>query len=497
MNSAGRLSILILAFVVAGVLAEPVSLRAQFGPQEPQGSGPKLNPPTVFPPPGTYPTTESVTLLDDDPEATIHYTFDGSLPTSKSPVFEPRQVLFIYGIYEGNHGLKAGYTIRAVAMREGHTNSDVADFQFVIDRRDRTAYVSEEILPGVRMARDSDNDKMFLVTGANKYALIDSGMGRGDLKSYISQFTGDKPIELIFTHSHGDHIGQADQFVRDSIEHIGEADLAVLKDLLQKRGIPDDVIAKHALALHDGDRIDLGDRSLAIYDTPGHTPGSIVILDEQTGNLFTGDSFGSNSPTIPDALFMQWSQKPLDEYLAAVKNSRVHFRGKVKFIMTGHNDHPLAGEKYLDNLETALQSLMDKGDTVLVPSYRPVGFQQVIVGDRFRDPNWLAVNVNTKTYLPASVDKIAGLTYLVVEGAKLSPMFSPSVKEYTVTVPHNVSKLEITAEPTSTRSRELTINGAPAQSGVATAVKIGRQTAVRVTSPDGSETTEYVITLRR
>ena len=466
MNSAGRLSVLILAFVVVGVPADPVSLRAQFGPQEPQGSGPKLNPPTVFPPPGTYPTTESVTLLDDDPEATIHYTFDGSIPTSKSPVFEPGQVLFIYGIYEGNHGLKTGYTIRAVAMREGHTNSDVADFQFVIDRRDRTAYVSEEILAGVRMVRDSDNDKMFLVKGANKYALIDSGMGRGDLKSYVSQFTGDMPIELIFTHSHGDHIGQADQFVRDSIEHIGEADLPVLKDLLQKRGIADDVIAKHALALHDGDRIDLGDRSLAIYDTPGHTPGSSVILDEQTGNLFTGDSF----------------------------------RGTVKFIMTGHNDHPLAGEKYLDNLETALQSLMDKGDAVLLPSYRPVGFQQVIVGDRVRDPNWIAVNVNTKTYLPAPMDKIAGLIYLAVEGAKLSPIFSPGVKEYAVTLPHNLSKLEITAEPTSTRSRELTMNGVPAQSGVATEVKIGRQTSaiqVHVTSPDGSETTTYVITLRR
>lgn len=43
-------------------------LQGQFGPPEPQGSGPKLNPPTVFPPPGTYPNTESVTLLDDDPQ---------------------------------------------------------------------------------------------------------------------------------------------------------------------------------------------------------------------------------------------------------------------------------------------------------------------------------------------------------------------------------------------------------------------------------------------
>jgi len=500
LNSAARLSVAIIAFVTIGFLGGRLPLHAQFGPPEPQGSGPKLNSPTVFPPPGTYPTTESVTLLDDDPQASIHYTFDGSTPTSKSPIFDPRQVLFVYGIYQGNHGLKAGYTIRAVAMREGRTNSDVADFQFVIDRRDRTSYVSEEILPGVRMVRDSDNDKMFLVKGAKKYALIDSGMGRGDLKAYISQFAAGMPIEVIFTHSHGDHIGQADQFVHDSTEHIGEADLPVLKELLKKRGIPDDVIEQHALPLHNGDRIDLGDRSLVIYDAPGHTPGSIAIFDEQTSTLFTGDSFGSNSATIPDALFMQWSQKSLDEYLSVVKTCRANFRGKVKYMMTGHNDHPLVGENYLDNLEKALQLVMDKGDAALVPSYRPVGFEQVIVGDRFHDPNWVAVNVNTKTYLPAPMDKIAGLTRLAVEGAKLSPAFAPDVKDYTVTLPQNAQSIEVTTEPTSTRSRLLTINEEPMQAGVPHEVKLKGTLLsinIRVISPDGSDTAQYTVTVKR
>ncbi|HKR83420.1 MAG TPA: MBL fold metallo-hydrolase [Terriglobales bacterium] len=491
-----RRSVLILALLCVGFLPGTPS-HAQFGPPEPQGSGPKLNPPTVFPPPGTYPTTESIALLDDDPQATIHYTFDGSTPTSKSPVFDPQQVLFIYGIYDGDHGLKTGYTIRAVAMHEGRTNSEVANFQFVIDRRDRTTYISEEVLPGVRMVRDADNDKMFLVKGANKYALIDSGMGRGDLKAYLSQFTGGMPIEVIFTHSHGDHIGQADQFARDSVEHIGEADLPVLKDLLKKRGIPDDLIEQHALRLHDGDRIGLGDRSLVVYETPGHTPGSMVVFDEQTGNLFTGDSFGSNSPTIPDALFMQWNQKPLDEYLSVVKNCRPKFRGRVERIMTGHNDHPLVGEKYLDNLEIALQSLMDKGQGALMPSYRPVGFEQVIVGDRLHDPNWVAINVNTNAYLPAAVEKIAGLTYLAVEGEKLSPTFRPNTKEYRVTIPRGARSLKITAQPTSSRSRQMTIDGEPVLAGVPHEVKLERRSPsihIRVVSPDGTETAQYTVT---
>ena len=486
------------AMVLALLFFATPRLQAQFGPPEPQGPGPKLEAPTVFPSPGTYPTTESVTLMDADPEATIHYTWDGSTPTSKSAVYDPSQVLFIGGIYEGDHGLKAGYTIRAVAMHEGHTNSAVADFQFVVDRRDRTAYVSEEILPGVRMIRDSDNDKMFLVKGEKEYALIDSGQGRGKLREYLSQYTGGLPIVPIFTHSHGDHIGQADEYIADTVERIGAADWPATQRLLKSRGIADEVIAKNLLRVHNGDSVDLGERSLVIYDAPGHTPGSIVIFDEKTGNLFTGDSFGSNSPTIPDALWLQFSQGPLDAYLATVKTTRQYFRGKVTHMMTGHNDQPLIGEKYLDNLQSALQSLMDKGNAVLVPSYRPTGLLQVTIGDRMHDPDWVAINVNKDHYLPAAVDKIAGLTLLSLEGAALEPAFSPDVKSYTARLLKDSSTASISVEPTSSRSRVLTVNGQAATAGPANVVQLsGKSTAVsvHVGSPDGSVVADYLVTV--
>lgn len=471
---------------------------AQFGPPEPQGSGPKLDPPNAFPAPGTYPTTESVTLLNTDPQATIHYTLDGSAPTSKSPVYDPQHLLFIGGIYEGEKGLKSGYTIRAIAIREGRTNSDIADFLFTVDRRDHDSYVSEEILPGVRMVRDSDNDKMFLVKGANKFALIDCGMGHGPLKAYLSQFTAGLPIEVIFTHNHFDHIGQSDQFIRDSREHIGELDRPEAERLLKSRGIPDDLIAKNLISAHDGDRVDLGDRSLVIYAVPGHTPGSLVVFDEQTGNLFTGDSYGSNSPTIPDALWLQWSPISLDIYLATVKNSRANFRGKVQHLMTGHNDHPLEGEKYLDNLQSALQSLMDKGDAVLVPSYRPTGALQVTIGDRIHDPDWVAINVNKDRYLPAPIEQIAGLSRIAVEGAKLNPVFSPAVKEYSVVAPPHATTVTVLAEPTSTRSSALTINGEPVKPGEQHKVPVTANSStvkIKVTSPDGSHSAEYLLKL--
>jgi len=481
------------------VLPTAPVLRGQFGPQESQGSGPKLAPPTAFPQPGTFPTTESITLMDTDPEAVIHFTWDGSAPTSKSPVYDPAQLQFIGGVYDGDHGLKTGYTLRAVAMRAGHTDSEIANFQYVVDRRDRTAYVSEEILPGVRMIRDSDNDKMFLLKGGNKYALIDSGQGRGELQKYLAQYTGGLPIEVIFTHNHGDHIGQADQFVRSSSEHIGEPDLPGLQRLLKTRGIPGDLIAQHVSAIHNGDRIDLGDRALVVYDVPGHTDGSLVVFDEQNGYLFTGDSYGSNSPTIPDALWMQWSKSPLDGYLSTVKTSRANFRGKVKYIMTGHNDHPLEGETYLDNLQDALQSLMDKGDSVLIPSYRPAGALQVTRGDRMHDPNWVAINVNKDRCLPAPVDKIAGLTRIDISGALLKPAFTPTVKTYTATLAAGAGPIEVLIETTSTRSRSLTIDGEAVKPGTPHQIRRtgrGQKTQIQVTSPDGTQTAEYVVNIQ-
>src|SRR5690349_25098204 len=41
--------------------------------------------------------------------------------------------------------------------------------------------------------------------------------------------------------------------------------------------------------LVDGDRIDLGGRVLTVLHLPGHTPGSIALLEERTGTLYSGD----------------------------------------------------------------------------------------------------------------------------------------------------------------------------------------------------------------
>lgn len=265
--------------------------------------------------------------------------------------------------------------------------------------------------------------------------------------------------------------------------------------LLKSRGVSDAVIAERLKGLKDGERFDLGDRTLVIYDLPGHTPGSVVILDEKTGNLFSGNSFGSNSPTIPDAFWLQTSQAPLDEYMAAIKTVRVKLKGKVVHLLSGHNDHPLDGETYLNNLETALQTAVDKGDAALIPSYRPPGYDQVMVGDRFTDPNWVAVNVNKAKYLRAAPARNSALVSLGLEGAVLDRPFTPGVLDYRATPAKG--PVRITPLAVSSVAKSVTVNGRAVARGSSVTLRRGAKAQVVVTSPDGSATTSYSLSVAR
>lgn len=488
-----------LALAVLCALVNPLAAQAPGaagrGPAQP--AGPKLPAPTAFPAPGIYSNTTGISLLTSEPGAEIRYTMDGSAPTATSPVFNQEQVMFLAGVYEGDRGLKTGYTIRAIATKPGFAPSDPATFTYQMERRDRTAYVSEIVAPGIRMIRDSDNDKMYLVEGTQAFALIDSGLGRGDLKAYLTQFTHGLPIHGVFTHSHGDHIGQASAVI-EWTAYIGAADRAGLVNSLRQRNVPAETIERNARPLADGDTIDLGDRALVVYATPGHTAGSIVILDPKTGALFTGDSFGNNSPLPPDVMWMQGSRQPLDEYFATVLAVRRQLGDRVKTILTGHNDRPLAGTKYLDNLETALQNLMDKGDAALIPSLRPANIVQTVVGDRMKDPDWFGMNVNRQAYLPAPPDQIASIVDLQLVGAKLADRVNPRGLDYVATAANGPVKILV--RPASTRIRGLTIDGRPASARQPVEIAFSgeaRTVPIVVTAPDGTTTLTYQLTLKR
>ena len=77
--------------------------------------------PTILPAAGTYTSTQSVTISDSTPGATIYYTTDGSTPSTSSAA------------YSGAITVSASETISAIAMARGSAASGVASATYTIN----------------------------------------------------------------------------------------------------------------------------------------------------------------------------------------------------------------------------------------------------------------------------------------------------------------------------------------------------------------------------
>jgi len=144
--------------------------------------------------------------------------------------------------------------------------------------------------------------------GKNYDLLIDSGMGLRPLKQEIA-ILSEKPITVISTHCHFDHIGGAHEFTC-RLGHRLEA--AMYREPNHENSeITKFVRAETFLALpekdfkfenyqvkparltgylDEGDVVDLGDRVFQVLHLPGHSPGSIALYEAKSRTLFSGDT---------------------------------------------------------------------------------------------------------------------------------------------------------------------------------------------------------------
>ena len=155
----------------------------------------------------------------------------------------------------------------------------------------------------------------FLLIGEEKAALIDTGLGIDNIKRITDQLTS-LPIIVLTTHVHWDHIGSHGEFENIYV-HKEEEDWLIngikklpieqiRKDVSRDITIPTPETfnpetykpfqGKPTGLLNDGDEIDIGNRKLTIYHTPGHSPGHIAIFDNSRGYLFTGDLLYDETP---------------------------------------------------------------------------------------------------------------------------------------------------------------------------------------------------------
>jgi glyoxylase-like metal-dependent hydrolase (beta-lactamase superfamily II) len=151
--------------------------------------------------------------------------------------------------------------------------------------------------------------RSYLVIGERQAVLIDTGTGIDDIRPLIAQRTS-LPVQVILTHTHWDHAGNAHRFERVALfDHEKEYNrlkngykLSIEEELRPKNfGRPtppgfnpatfEIPRVENATRLKDGELIDLGGRTLEVIHTPGHSPGSICLWDAHNALLFTGDTF--------------------------------------------------------------------------------------------------------------------------------------------------------------------------------------------------------------
>ena len=191
-----------------------------------------------------------------------------------------------------------------------------------------TLYI-KEMRPGIFLLDEDHESTGYLVIGEDRALLIDTMNGHVNLKNEMEKLT-DKPIDVINTHGHPDHV-HGNIYFEEVYIHPGDLELAnmfnydpeFIKFCREKeREDPDyartvqmrrkktatkmDTEAQSRSAhspeediepylstfrfVKEGDEFDLGGRHLKIYENPGHTPGQILLLLPEERILFTGDS---------------------------------------------------------------------------------------------------------------------------------------------------------------------------------------------------------------
>ena len=170
----------------------------------------------------------------------------------------------------------------------------------------------------------------YVVEGEDKVCVIDTMNGFTDIKSYVRSFT-DKPVILVNTHGHPDHIFGNVYFDE---AYINPKDLELAQSFAEH---PDFKAACEQYGfkmppfkpIKEGDVIDLGDKTLEVYELPGHTPGGILLLLKEDRILFNGDSINHYLWMMLDGCI------PMPEFVKAL--DRVMFlEEKADYILHGH-----------------------------------------------------------------------------------------------------------------------------------------------------------------
>jgi glyoxylase-like metal-dependent hydrolase (beta-lactamase superfamily II) len=250
---------------------------------------------------------------------------------------------------------------------------------------------------------ETEHVQSYLINGRRRSALIDTGMGLQNIRTAIGPLLRHEVLALN-THGHFDHIGGNALFAcvgiseleKDAIQKDLPNDLLVAKYVkpFMEKGVPfprDFKPAQYkiegtpaAFIIREGDRFDLGGRTLETIHTPGHTHGSMSFLEPQTRSLFCGDF------AYDGTIYAHLADSDVDEYIDSL-HKLLRRAGEFDRLYPGHNQYPV-GKELLSRLLQAFERLRqgdvtpkridDWGDPVFAYEYEGLRILTKMPGTR-------------------------------------------------------------------------------------------------------------------
>jgi len=393
---------------------------------------------------------------------------------------------------------------------------------------------------------------VFYIEGSTRGLVFDAGeygYQKANLKAFIDTLAT-KPYDLIVGHNHSDHAEQIYNFTSAGVTLYASA---IEKAAITASSRTDfQAAGVAAVAISDGFRFDLGNVQVTAFMQPGHTNGLMTAIVNQTGWVFSSDMFCCNRAYTADTT--QYSGVKVDLFLSLTQQLIANYKkssttGLITELTNAHQEVPVAMEG-VNNFVKCFQQLIDRGDAATAPSIRGgrVGnptspttrnSRMSMVGDMWRDKNWMAVGNSLGTGLDSPVDyftapttsfpsgaainyntadgykKYSVLSNLEIAGGtlvgvdvywappangvpnKLSNKFDPWTYAYTVNIASGTSSLLIRPTAMSNNISAMRVNGAAVAqgSGSSVAVAAGTVITIEVVSPDGSSTSSYKLTV--
>ena len=210
-------------------------------------------------------------------------------------------------------------------------------------REDET-FAVRRLAPHVYVITELGCVHCYLVQGRDWVLLVDSGLGCGNVRAVVQRLT-DRPVVVVNTHGHPDHTGGNHRFESIAL-HGAEADwlerVVPGADRIEFDGgaLPvDRQEAPWGLAhrLSHGETLDLGGGvALEVWHTPGHTPGSLCLLDEASRFVFAGDT------AYAGLVALHFDESDLSAYAETVKNLEA-IGWETNLVLPGHGETPLDG----------------------------------------------------------------------------------------------------------------------------------------------------------